>query len=71
MLQLKLTNHDQPKSVWVATTHSSIKRWSLPKESLIYTQNDDSIELTTCVEEPEVVVPGQLWTFFILIRLLD
>lgn len=56
--RLQLTNRDRPQSVWVASVHSSIKRWPLPRESQLCAQDDECPELVPAVDEPEVVIPG-------------
>lgn len=57
--RLKLSNRDRPQSIWVATTHSSIKRWALPRDPPIYGGANDSSEPTPAIKEPDIIIPGE------------
>lgn len=58
--RLQLTDMDRPRSVWVATWNSSIKRWPLPSDSQLSVGSDDDNydDMVPLVDEPDVVIPG-------------
>ncbi len=58
LLQLQLVEQTQPKSVWVATTGSSIRRWAIPNDNDMLTLSDEPL-----VSNPEQVIQGQFSIF--------
>lgn len=58
--RLQLTDVDRPRSVWVATWNSSIKRWPLPSDTQLTVGMDDDNydEMIPFVDEPDIIIPG-------------
>uniref|UniRef100_A0A914W6J7 WD repeat-containing protein 48 homolog n=1 Tax=Plectus sambesii TaxID=2011161 RepID=A0A914W6J7_9BILA len=51
--KLQLVDQVQPRSVWVATTSSTIRRWGIPNDSDMLTLSDEPL-----VSAPEQVIEG-------------